>query len=273
MPCRIAKSALVDARASLHDDAEIGPNCVIGPQVRIGRGTRLSSHVCLIGEVELGEFNTVASFVAIGGDPQDLACNDSSTRVKIGDHNIISERVTIHRGTQKDDGLTRIGNRNRFEDGVHVAHDCKIADRISIGIGSMLAGHVHVQSDVTISGSVGVHQFVTVGRGSSIGEHSKITQDVPCYMRVVGNPPDVRGINGRALRAKGWSSESLAALREAHRLIFVTRMNIGQAATVLDDHDFLTPGVLRMLKFLESQQDGRMGRARGPKRNDETDQS
>ena len=127
----------------------------------------------------------------------------------------------------------------------------------------MLAGHVHVQSDVTIMEKVGVHQFVTVGGGSFIGGHSKITQDVPCYMRVEGNPPVVRGINGQALKASGWSGESLAALREAHRLIFVVRMNIGQAATHLDDQDLLTPGVLALLKFLESQQEGSVGRARG----------
>jgi len=162
--------------------------------------------------------------------------------------------------------MTRIGSHNRFDDGVHVAHDCKIADRISIGIGSMLAGHVHVESDVTISEKVGVHQFVTVGGGSFIGGHSKITQDVPCYMRVEGNPPVVRGINGQALKAKGWSGEGLSAIREAHRLIFVVRMNIGQAATVLDDQDLLTPEVLTLLKFLELQQEGSLGRARGRRR-------
>lgn len=266
MPCRIAKSACVDSRAFLDDDAEVGPGCVIGPEVRVGRGTRLSSHVCLLGEVKLGEFNVVGSFVAIGGDAQDLSGHRSPTRVEIGDHNIIAERVTIHQGTAKGDGLTRIGNENRFDEGVHVAHDCKVADRISIGIGSMLAGHVHVESDVTIAEKVGVHQFVSVGVGSHIGGHSKITQDVPCYMRVEGNPPVVRGINGRALKTKGWSGESLAALREAHRLIFVVRMNIGQAATLLDDQDLLTPEVLTTLKFLELQQEGRLGRARGQRR-------
>jgi UDP-N-acetylglucosamine acyltransferase len=234
--------------------------------VRVGQGTRLSSHVCLLGAVRLGEFNTVGSFVAIGGDAQDLSDHRSPTRVEIGDHNTIAERVTIHRGTAKANGLTRIGNANRFDEGVHIAHDCKIADRISIGIGSMLAGHVHVESDVTIAVKVGVHQFVSVGVGSHIGGHSKITQDVPCYMRVEGNPPVVRGINGRALKTKGWSGESLAALREAHRLIFVVRMNIGQAATLLDDQDLLTPEVLTLLKFLELQQEGRLGRARGQRR-------
>ena len=267
MPCRIAKSARVDSRAFLDDETEVGPGCVIGPEVRVGRGTRLSSHVCLLGAVRLGEFNTVGSYVAIGGDAQDLSDHRSPTRVEIGDHNIIAGRVTIHRGTAKDDGLTRIGNDNRLDDGVHVAHDCKVADRISIGMGSMLAGHVHVESDVTIGEKVGVHQFVSIGVGSYIGGHSKITQDVPCFMRVEGNPPVVRSINGRALKARGWSGESLAALREAHRLIFMVRMTIGQAATLLDDQDLLTPEVLATLKFLESQQEGRLGRARGHRSN------
>ena len=266
MLCRIAKTARVDPRALVDEGAEIGPGCVIGPDVQVGRGTRLSSHVCLLGVVKLGEFNKVSSFVAIGGDPQDLSDHRSPTRVEIGDHNMIAEHVTIHRGTEKEEGLTRIGSHNRFDEGVHVAHDCEIADRISIGIGSMLAGHVHVESDVTISEKVGVHQFVTIGGDSFIGGHSKITQDVPCYMRVEGNPPVVRSINGRALKAKGWSGEGLAALREAHRLIFVVRMNIGQAATVLDDQDLLTPEVLTLLKFLELQQEGSLGRARGRRR-------
>ncbi len=262
MPCRIAKSARVDPRASLDDEADIGPGCVIGPEVRVGRGTRLASHVCLLGVVKLGEFNTIGSFVAIGGDPQDLSFHSDTTRVEIGDHNLIGDRVTIHRGTQKEDGLTRVGSHNRFDEGVHVAHDCKVGDRVTIGIGSMLAGHVHVESDVTVAEKVGIHQLVTVGTGSYVGGHSKITQDVPCFMRVVGNPPVVRGINGQALKARGWSSESLAALREAHQLIFVQRMNIGQAANRLDERDMLTVEVLTLLKFLESQQEGTVGRGR-----------
>ena len=171
MPSRIARTARIDPRACVGESADIGEGCVIGPDVEVGRGTRLSSHVCLLGRVKLGEFNTIRSFVVIGGDPQDLSDHGAETRVEIGDHNTIAERVTIHRGTEKDDGLTRIGSHNRLDEGVHVAHDCKIADRTSIGIGSMLAGHVHVDSDVTIAEKVGVHQFVTIGGDSFIGGH------------------------------------------------------------------------------------------------------
>ena len=118
MPSRIARTARVDARAQLDEDADIGPGCVIGPDVRIGRGTRLTSNVCLLGVVKLGEFNTIRPFVAIGGTPQDLSYREAPTRVEIGDHNTIGERVTIHRGSEKDDGVTRIGSHNEFLEGV-----------------------------------------------------------------------------------------------------------------------------------------------------------
>ncbi len=217
-----------------------------------------------MGTVRIGEYNSIRPFVAIGGAPQDVSHGDTATRVEIGDHNTIAERVTIHRGTDKEDGVTRIGCHNRFHDGAHIAHDCKLGDRISIGIRSMIGGHVHIANDATIMEKVGVHQFVTVGEGSFIGGDSKITQDVPCYMRVEGNPPVVRGINGRKLKQSGWSGEALTAIHEAHRLIYVVRMNLAQAATALDERDLLTPEVLVLVKFLERQQEGKLGRARGP---------
>ncbi len=264
MSCRIEKTARVDPRAHLDEQAEIGPCCVVGPGVRVGRGTRLSHHVCLMGTVRIGEYNSIGAFVAIGGAPQDLAHRDAATRVEIGHHNTIAERVTVHRGTDKEDGVTRIGSHNRFHDGAHIGHDCQVGDRTSVGAHSMIGGHVHIGSDAMIMEKVGVHQFVTVGEDSFVGGHSKITQDVPCYMRVEGNPPIVRGINGRMLKQRGCSGESLAAIQEAHRLIYVARMNLAQAATSLDDRDLLTPEVLVLLKFLERQQEGKLGRSRGP---------
>jgi UDP-N-acetylglucosamine acyltransferase len=244
----------------------VGPNCVIGPEVEIGKGTRLSSHVCLLGATRLGEFNTIGSFVTIGSEPQDVTYWGAPTRVEIGDHNTIDARVTIHRASQKEDGVTGIGNGNHFHSGAHIAHDCKLADRIVLGIGTLLGGHVHVDSDAAVSEKVAVHQFVTIGGESYIGGHSKITQDVPPYMRVDGNPSIVRGINGRKLKRKGMNSEALAALREAHRLIYVVKMAIEQAATLLEDQDRLTPEVRLLVKFVASQREGRLGRARERRR-------
>ena len=132
------------------EDAIIGPGCVIGPDVEIGRGTELVGHVCLLGSVTIGSYNTIGPFVSIGGEPQDLSYGGSATRVEIGDYNRIHERVTINRGSEKEDGITRVGSHNRFYNGSHIAHDCKLADRITIGALTMIGGHVHVQSDAYI---------------------------------------------------------------------------------------------------------------------------
>jgi UDP-N-acetylglucosamine acyltransferase len=266
MAVSVAESSRVDPGARVATDATIGPGCVIGPDVEIGRGTELVGHICLLGHVRIGEFNKIGPFVAIGGEPQDLSYWGSATRVEIGDHNLIDERVTIHRGSEKEDGITRIGSHNQFHNGSHIAHDCKLADRITIGSLSMIGGHVHIQSDAYIADKVGVHQFSTIGCHSHVAGQSKIVQDVPCFMRVGGNPSSVRGINGRVLSRSGLTGEARAALRAAHQLIFIARMTLGQAAEILELHDHLTPEVVQLMQFLESQHLGKMGRGRERRR-------
>jgi UDP-N-acetylglucosamine acyltransferase len=262
MASRAAELSRVDPRAKVSKDALIGRGCVIGPDVVIGRGSQLFGQVCLLGVVRIGEFNQIGPFVAIGGEPQDLSYWGAPTRVEIGDHNTIGERVTIHRGSEKDDGITRLGSHNTLLSGSHVAHDCKLADRIVIGSLSMVGGHVHIESDVYVGDKVGVHQFATIGRSSYIRGQSKITQDVPCYMRVAGNPTTVCGINGRFLKLNGLDEKRRAALRTAHQLIFVARLTLGQATEILELRDQLSPEVAHLLRFLESQHRGRLGRAR-----------
>lgn len=130
----------------------------------------------------------------------------------------------------------------------------------------MIGGHVHIESDAYIAEKVGVHQFASIGRNSYIEGQSKITQDVPCYMRTAGNPASIRGINGRALLKEGMSAEARAALRTAHQLIFLARMTLGQATEILELHNHLTSEVLHLMQFLESQHLGRLGRARERRR-------
>ena len=174
--------------------------------------------------------------------------------------------MTIHRGSEKEDGVTRLGNNNHFLHGAHVAHDCRLADRITIGSLSMIGGHVHIGSDAFIADKVGVHQFSTIGCHSFVEGQSKITQDVPSYMRVLGYPSSVRGINNRLLERSGFSRQARAALRAAHKLIFLARMTLGQAYEILELRGHLTAEVLDLLAFLERQHAGRMGRARERKR-------
>ena len=266
MAFMVAECSRVDPGARVARDAIIGPGCVIGPDVEIGRGTELIGHVCLLGAVRIGEFNKIGPFVAIGGEPQDLSYWGTATRVEIGDHNVIGERVTIHRGSEKEDGITRVGNHNRFHNSAHIAHDCKVADRTTIGSLAMIGGHVHIQSDAYIAEKVGVHQFSTIGCHSYVAGQSKIVQDVPCYMRVSGNPSSIRGINGRVLLKRGLTGDSRAALRAAHQLIYLARMTLVQASEILDVHHHLTPEVIDLLKFLDAQHQGRLGRARERRR-------
>ena len=262
MAISIADTACVDPRADLADDVEVGPYCVIGPDVRIGRGTRLIGQSCILGVTTLGEYNTVSPFAVIGGDPQDYSYRGTPTRVEIGDHNIIREGVTINRATEKEDGVTSVGSHCFLMANSHVAHDCQLGDRITMANNTMLGGHVHVESNASLSGGIGVHHFVTIGGYSFVGGQSRINHDVPPFLLVDGNPSKVRCINVVGLRRNGITPEGIDALHEAHRLIYRAKMSLKQAAEILDSHGHLTAEVKRLLAFIQAQQDGKHGRAR-----------
>ena len=262
MATLIADTASVDPRAELADDVEIGPYCIVGPDVTIGRGTRLIGQVCILGVVTLGEGNTISPFAVIGGDPQDLSYQGTPTRVEIGDHNIIREGVTIHRASEKEDGVTRLGSHNYLMANAHVAHDCKLGDRVTIANGTMLGGHVHVESHAGLSGGVAVHHYVTVGGYAFIGGMSRLLHDAPPFMLVDGHPSKVRCINVVGLKRNGIDAPGIDALHEAHRLLYRAKMNVRHAADILRSHDHLTPEVDRLLAFIQAQHDGKHGRAR-----------
>jgi UDP-N-acetylglucosamine acyltransferase len=262
MATLVAETACIDPRAELADDVEIGPYCVVGPEVRIGRGSRLISHVCILGRTALGEENVIHPFAVIGSEPQDVSFRGSSTRVEIGDRNTIRESVTIHRGSEKEQGVTRIGSNNLLMVNVHVGHDCTLDDRIIIANNTILGGHGHVESYVTISGGVGLHPYVSVGSYSYVGALSRIYHDVPRFMIVDGNPSKVRCINVVGLKRNNISAEAIAGLHEAHRLIYRAHMTVSHAAEILASHGHLCPEVKSLLEFIETQHLGKHGRAR-----------
>ncbi|MDR3634905.1 MAG: acyl-ACP--UDP-N-acetylglucosamine O-acyltransferase [Isosphaeraceae bacterium] len=262
MASLIADTACVDPRAEIADDVEIGPYCVVGPDAKIGRGTRLIGHVCVLGVTTIGEHNLISPFAVLGGDPQDVSYKGAPTRVEVGDHNVIREGVTINRGTEKEDGLTRLGSHNFLMATSHVAHDCKLGDHVTIANGSMLAGHCHVESYASISGGVAVHHFTSIGSYSFIGGQSRIYHDVPPFMLVDGNPSRVRCINVVGLKRNGISPAGIDSLHEAHRLIYRAKMSAKHAAEILESHGHLTPEVRTLLDFIQAQQEGKHGRAR-----------
>ena len=262
MASHIADHVSIDPRAEIDDDVEIGPFCVIGPHVKIGRGTRLVSGVTLLGHVTIGQENVIYPGVVIGGEPQDVSYKGSDTQVVIGDHNLIREGVTINRATEKEDGITSIGDNNFFMACSHVAHDCKLGNRIIIANGTLLGGHVHIHDHASLSGGVAVHHFATIGSFSFVSGLSRVLHDVPPFMLVDGHPSRPRCINVVALKRQNFPTDVIHCLAEAHRLLYRAKVGLEHARDILRTNDQLMPDVLRLLNFVETQQSGRHGRAR-----------
>lgn len=262
----IAPTAVVDPRAEIGSGVSIGPFCIVGPQVTIGRGTRLESHVTLTGRTTIGEYNRIYPNAVIGAEPQDLSYRGSETSVVIGNNNVIREGVTINRATEKEDGSTLIGNGGYFMAGCHIAHDCKIGDRVIIANATLLGGHVHVHDDATISGGVGVHHFTTIGSYSFVSGISRVLHDVPPYMLVEGIPTRARCINTVALRRHSFPDEVIRALCETHRLVYRNKIGLDQAREQLRAAGQLFPAVQSLLDSVQNQQEGRHGRGRDRRR-------
>ncbi|CAN5898239.1 acyl-ACP--UDP-N-acetylglucosamine O-acyltransferase [soil metagenome] len=255
----ISDTACIDPRAELADEVEVGPYCVIGPDVRIGRGTRLIAHVCILSGTSMGTDNIVSPFVVLGGEPEGSPQTSGPSHLEIGDRNIFREGVTIQRGLG---GSTRIGHDNRLSAGVQVAQNCCLGDRIALGQNVGLAGHVHVGSNANLSAGVGSHPYVTIGLSSFVGAGTYLYHDVPPYMVADGHPAKVRCINIVGLKRAGMDREEIDALHEAHRLLFRARVELEDAAEICQAHGQKTPTVELLLRFLRDQREGRHGRAR-----------
>ena len=227
-------AAVVHPKAELEPGVWIGPGCVIGEHVRIGRGTRLEAQVVVEGWTTIGEENYFSPFSAIGGPPQDIGYKNEETRVVIGDRNQFREYITVHRATTKEERVTTIGDDGYFMAYAHVAHDCRIGNRVILTNGATLGGHVHVGDRANISGFVGVHQFCHIGRFAFVGGFSVLTQDVLPFAKVVGQrPPRVFGMNVVGLRRNGFDKERIAAIKKIYELLFYSGLNTSQAVDAI----------------------------------------
>jgi UDP-N-acetylglucosamine acyltransferase len=266
MAITVADHASVDPRAEIDDEVEIGPFCVVGPKVRIGRGTRLLNNVTLLGDVSIGQFNTIYPQAVIGGDPQDLSFSGRDTRVVIGDHNTIRESVTVNRGSDKEDGVTVIGDHSFLMACSHVAHDCRVGNHVVVTNGSLLGGHVRIDDYATLSGGVGVHHFATIGRYAFVSGMSRVLHDVPPFMLCDGSPARPRCLNVIALRRNRFSREVIDALGEAHRLLYRDRAGIDIARAELIKRGLFNDEVQHLFEFVAQQQLGRHGRSQDRRR-------
>jgi UDP-N-acetylglucosamine acyltransferase len=257
----IQQPAFVDPRAELAADVYIGPFCVIGPDVKIGRGTRLENNVTVMGRVTIGEDNHIFPNVVIGADPQDISYRGTATQVVIGDRNVIREAVTINRASEKEEGITSLGHDNLLMAGTHIAHDCRLGNHIIIANSSLLGGHVRVHDYAALSGAVAVHHYVTIGSYSFVAGVARVQQDVPPFMLCEGIPARPRAVNMVALKRRQFSRDAIRALHEACRLLFFQQQGLDTARQELINRGLYLPEIQELCQFLEHSHQGRNGRS------------
>lgn len=231
---RIHPTALVDPRAALADDVEVGPYSIVGPYVTIGAGTVIAAHVVIEGRTTIGVRNRIAAFNAIGGEPQDKKYDGEPTRLEIGDDNLIREFGTFNVGTVQGGGVTRIGSGNWIMAYVHVAHDCVVGDHTIFANKAQIAGHAEVGDWAILGGDTGVHQFVRIGAHAFTGIGTMLRQDVPPFMMVSGDPAAPHGINVEGLKRRGFTAPTIAALRQAYRALYRNGLTLDEARASIE---------------------------------------
>ena len=221
--------AIIHPAARLAANVQVGPWTYIGPDVEIDEGTVVASHVVIKGPTKIGKHNRIYQFSTVGEDTPDLKYKGEPTRLVIGDHNIIREGVTIHRGTIQDRHETTIGDHNLLMAYVHIGHDSVIGNHCILVNNVALAGHVHVDDWAILSGYTLVHQFCKIGAHSFSGMGSAIGKDVPAYVMVNGSPAEAKNINAEGLRRRGFSKEDIATLTRAYKTIYRRGLTLDEA--------------------------------------------
>ncbi|HWA56202.1 MAG TPA: acyl-ACP--UDP-N-acetylglucosamine O-acyltransferase [Gemmatimonadales bacterium] len=255
MSAVVHATAVVDPDAQLGADVEIGPYCVIGPRVEIGDGCRLGPHVVLERNVRLGQGVAVGAASVLGSDPQDVKYRGEETFVEIGDRTVIREHSTVNRGSAAS-GLTSVGADCFLMTYVHVAHDCRIGDGVTIANSTQLSGHVTVEDRATLSGLIAVHQFVTIGTFAFVGGASRVPQDIPPYVKAVGNPIELFGLNSVGLQRAGFSPAVQGALKRAYRQLFNSELPRSDAIAGLAAEMAEHAEVRRLVEFVQRARRG-----------------
>ncbi len=252
----IHKTAIVHPRAEIADDVAIGPYAVIGENVKIGRGTKIGAHVVIEGWTEIGEDCTFFHMASVGTIPQDLKFSGEETWLKIGRGNTFREFVTLNRGTQAGGGATIIGDHNFLMAYAHVAHDCRIGNRVIMANAATLAGHIHIGDHAVIGGLVGVHQFVKIGAYVLVGGCSAVAQDIPPFMSAAGVHAKLYGLNLVGLKRHGFSPERIQNLKRAYRILFRSKLTLKEAIKKVQEELEMNLDIQELLKFLENSERG-----------------
>jgi UDP-N-acetylglucosamine acyltransferase len=252
---RVHPTAMIDPSARLGEGVEIGPWVIVGEQVTIGDRCRIGPRAHLQRNVRLAEDVSIGDGSILGGDPQDLKYRGEETWVEIGPGTIIREYTTINRGTSQS-YRTTVGARCFIMSYVHLAHDCHVGDEVVIANATQFAGHVTVHDRAVLSGLNAVHQFVTIGTHAFVGGGSRVNQDIPPYVKAVGNPMELYGLNSVGLQRAGFSGDTVAALKRAYRLFFNSELNLSQALERARADLPPFPEVEHFLEFVASSERG-----------------
>jgi UDP-N-acetylglucosamine acyltransferase len=258
------ENVYIHPTAEIGLDVELGPFSYVGPNCRIGDGTRLHNNVTIVQNTVLGAENEIFPGAVLGAIPQDKKYQGEESWVILGDRNVIRECVTINCGTLLGGGVTKLGHRNLIMASCHIAHDCILEDDITMANNVLLGGHVRVERYASFGGLAAVHHYVSVGQHAFVGGLARVTQDVPPFLLVEGNPVRVWSINKVGLKRAGVSAESMKALKEAHRMLFRSRMPRREAVAQLEREYPAVPEVRALLEFLARTERGNQGRSQQP---------
>jgi UDP-N-acetylglucosamine acyltransferase len=227
-------TAIVDSHANIASDVVIGAYSIIGPGVVIESNCIIEPHVIIKGPTHIGPHNHIYQFASIGEATPDLKYKGEKTTLTIGEHNVIREGVTIHRGTVQDRGETSIGSHNLIMAYTHIGHDSVIGNHCILVNNTALAGHVHIGDWAILSGYTLVHQYCHIGMHAFTGMGSAIGKDVPAYVMVTGAPAESKTINAEGLLRRGFSKASIQTLRKAFKFIYRKKLILTEAMIELE---------------------------------------
>ncbi len=246
----IHPSAIVDPKAELDSSVEIGAYSMIGPHVSIAAGTVVGPHVVIEGHTTIGRDNKFFQFSSIGAAPQDKKWAGEPTRLEVGDRNTIREFCTFNTGTVQDAGVTRLGNDNWISAYVHLAHDCQVGSNTIFSNNAQLAGHVKIGDWVILSGYANVHQFCQIGAHAFVGMSTSLTQDVPPFVLLSGNPAAAHGVNTEGLKRRGFTRAQIDGIRAAYKLIYRSSLTLEQAKAALADLETESPDAADQIRAM-----------------------
>jgi len=255
MAC-VHPTAIVDRRAELGGEVEVGPYSVIGAGVRIGSGSKIHSHVSIQGRTTIGHDNIIFPFATVGSVPQDLKFKGEPSELIIGDRNTIREYVSLNPGTTGGGMVTRVGDQNLLMMYCHIAHDCSVGNRNVIANGATLGGHVIIEDFVIVGGLVGIHQFVRIGTGAILGAGSMVSKDVPPYCNATGDRARLRGLNLEGLKRRGLNKTVIDTIRKAYRIMFNSKLKTDDALQAIRRDLPAIPEIEKFVSFIAQSQRG-----------------